>query len=143
MADVIRFRHPDLPDGELFFTDEEKTRLRANPFQRIEEQVSQSGNLTLVYVGQCRFIFTISMLMFWRDTVEKLDMLRDVQSQTAGLEPFQFWPYWLHDQSTMYEVLWTNVDEFFEQHAHGRIEANWEQAIVLKEIITGVCLVPS
>lgn len=143
MREVFRLVHTALPNGEIFFLEEEKVRMRRQPYQRIEKQESQSGNITLVHVGACRSIFTITMNMFFRDTVEKLDMMRDAQAQTAGLEEFLFYPFWLYDKNSRFPILWTNVADFFEQHARGRIEGNWEQVVVWEEIVTGACVVPS
>jgi hypothetical protein len=141
LVPVTKITHPTI--GDVIFYAEEIDDLRVNPFQRIEEQISQSGNITLVHVGGCYFIFTYTMRMAWRETLEKLDGMRNAQAVGGGNDEFRLYPFWLYDQLTNYTVLWTNVADFFEYHRHGRIAADWTQQVVLKEVITGSCTVPS
>jgi len=141
-VNVARITHPSL-SAPIFLLDEEYVDLKVNPFQRIEEQISQSGNITLVHVGSCYFIFTFTINMYYRDTIEKLDQMRDAQALTGGDDEFRLWPFWLYDQNTNFTVLWTNVADFHERHVRGRIAGDWTQQIVLKEVVTGTCNVPS
>lgn len=144
MRNVFRLVHSSLPDnGEIFFLEEEVVRMQRNPNQNIVRQISQSGNVGLVYAGEVHSIFAITMSMFFRDTVEKLDLMREAQRVTGGSEEFIFYPYWLYDQNSRYSILWTNVAEFFEQHYRGRIEGNWEQGVVWEEVVAGACPVLS
>lgn len=142
MVDVFRFTHPGLMDPVLF-RDEEIELLDANPFRTWVEQESQSGHVTMVPVGTGHFIFSISFHAYYRDTVEKLDMMREAQDNAEDGTVFRFWPFWLYDQTTVFEVLWTNIAEFFERHQHGRIAAQWSQPVIMKEVVAGTCPVPS
>jgi hypothetical protein len=137
MVDVFRFTHPFLL-APVLFKDEEIVDLRANPFQHTEEQISQSGNVSLIPVGSTYFIFDFRVNMYFRDTIEKLDEMRAAQSESC--EPFQFWPFWLYDQVTHFEVFWTNVSDFHERHVRGRIAGCWEQEIVMKEVVETFCI---
>lgn len=141
MIDVMKVTHPTM--GTVYFREEEMEDLRVNPFQRIEKQVAQGGHVSLVRVGTCRYIFTLLFNMYFRDTLEKLDRMRDAQAGGDGNDEFQFYPFWLYDQVTSFPVLWTNVAEFHERHKHGRIHAQWSQEIILEEVVESTCVVIS
>lgn len=139
MIDVMRFTHALLPGGELFFGEEEQVLMKVTHYQTVIRQMSQVGAVSLTYCGPKHFIFEVEMDMYLRDTVERLDILRGIQAETVGEEPFMLYPYWLYDQASRYEVLWTNVSEFFEEHKHGRIEGCWKQVVIFEEAIAVAC----
>jgi len=131
MTLVLQVEHSSLA-STLTFADDEVVRLNVRPVQDIREQFSQTGSLTVLYLGQERFEFDFSFEMFFRSTVEKLDQIRNIQ------EPFVIRPFITEAPLSRFTVVW-GAQPFREEWILGRRRAQWDFSVTWKEALTGTC----
>ena len=127
---IIRVEHSTL--GALGFTQDEAVSMRSREVQPTFEQVSQTGNITVLYSGQPHFEFDIVFEVFYRSTLEKLSQIWNLQ------EEFTVYPFILEAPLSSFRCLWP-LGTFLEQFRFGLPVAQWDVDVTWKEATTGTC----
>lgn len=130
MAIVLRVEHGTLP--RLNFTDDEVIDLDMTSEQRNVTELSQTGSLSIVYLGDELMRFNISFRIFLRETIEKLDRIHQLQDE------FTVFPFLLEAPASSYTVLWPR-SEMRERWVRGRMRANWDLPVIWRERRVGSC----
>ena len=133
MAIVLKVTHGDLPGGQIAFTDNEVRPLRVRIVgQTVIPQRSQTGSLTMVYIGREQFEFDISFRIFQASTLDNLDRIRALQ------EVFVLSPFLLASSLSTYQVVWDG-NGYEERWTRGYREANWDMAVTWQESTSLSC----
>jgi hypothetical protein len=127
MATVVRVEHDDLPGGEVTFSDDEIVELEVRREQIVVEQMSQSGNLSFVYVGEERYEFDFLFNVFYQSTLQKLEQIRLLRST------FTLFPALIEEPASSYVVFWPEQPTMTERWVRGRRVAQWDKNITWKE----------
>lgn len=125
--EVLRVEHDDLPGGMVSFSEDEVVSAEWPREQIVVEQLSQSNNLSAVYVGDERYEFNIVFFIFYQDTLDKLELVRHLR------EEFELLPAILEEPETRFTVIWPETPTLRERWVRGRREAHWELPLIWKE----------
>lgn len=129
---ALQVEHADL-GAAVTFLEDELIRMVVRPVMtNVIEQESQTGSLSVLYVGKERYEFDLSFEIFLRSTLEKLSMIRALQ------EPFRIRPFMIDSPLSSFTVLWGD-QPFMELYQVGRASAQWDYDVTWKEVVTGTC----
>lgn len=124
---VLSVVHPSLAGGFSTFTDDEVVEMLPRRPQIVNEQESQTGSLTMVYIGEERYEFDILFNIFYQSTLSKLEAIRHLRS-TFILRPFL-----LEEAMTEFTVFWGQDPTMQERWYRGRRSAQWDFPVTWKE----------
>lgn len=127
MATVVRVEHSSLAGGSVTFSDDECVQLEVRREQIVVEQMSQSGNVTFVYVGEERYEFDFLFNVFYQSTLQKLEQIRLLRST------FTLYPALIEEPASSYTVFWPEQPTLRERWVRGRRVAQWDPNITWKE----------
>lgn len=130
MAQVLRVMHSSF--GTLNFSDDELLELEMTPLVRTQEDVAQTGAITVIWLGQDMMQFDLRFRIFYRNTLVKLDQIRSAQGT------FRLYPFLTESPLTWYTVFWSDAD-FRERWVRGRMAANWDMDVTWKESREAAC----
>lgn len=133
MAIVMRVQHASL--GTLNFTDDEAPRMASRRVIQTLEQVSQTGNITVLNIGQIHFEFDITFELFFASTLDKLDLIWNLQDE------FRLYPWLRTSPLSSFDCIWPS-DTFREDFRFGLPAAQIDYGLTWKEATKGTCPEP-
>lgn len=116
MTTIVRFTGTaefPLPSGTVEFSDAEVDEVTLLPSRTQVQSFSQEDDLTIYNVGPEHWIIGVMFIIEGYETLLRLSELRNHQA------PLVIYPSYRDDQSRQFEVLWTNPNDFLEQHRRG------------------------
>lgn len=102
-----------LASGTIDFTDAEVDDAILVPFKNQVQSFSQEDDLTIYDVGPEHWIVDVTFVIENYNTLLKLSELRDHGA------PMRLYPSFRDDPARVFEVLWTNPNDFVERLKRG------------------------
>lgn len=122
---------------ELLFTDAEVDDVTLVPFKNQVQSFSQEDDLTIYNVGPEHWVIAVTFIVDTYNSLLKFTELRDHDA------PLLIYPSYRDDPTRVFEVLWTDPNNFQEKLKRGFQQLGYAFIATFREPLGEVCRPPT